>query len=212
MRNLLLLTGVLAFTAAANPVTIVSVTNANPIAMGYGVADTEFLQSSWSQTNDYTGAALSAWLFGDFVGGVYVPTSGTAYLTSDQGLNLTKNFTFPDPSGIVAFKVLLFSSVNLPAATYFLTLSAPDTYGGAWASDLQQSSTILLDSGVTLANAAFSPQANVNSANPPASTFFTVNPATHVFFEVSGTPVPEPASVILLGIGFLVFAVRRVSI
>jgi hypothetical protein len=105
----------------------VSVTNANPVAIGAGVANTEFLQEDWAQTTDYTGSAISAWLFGNFINGVYVPSSGTAYLTSSLGLELTQNFVFPDPTGSTATKVLLFSGLDLPAATYSLTLAASDT-------------------------------------------------------------------------------------
>jgi len=194
--------------AFAGPITIASVTNANPVATGIGVAATTFSQEGWTQATDYFGVSISAWLFGNFVNGAYLPSSGTAYLTSSLGLNVSQSFVFPDPTGSVATKVLLFSGLNLPGATYFLTLASTDTLGGAWASDLQQSSTILTASGVTVANAKYSPQANVNSANPPTSTFFQVNPTSHDFFEVVGTPVPEPSFVVLMGLGLFSLIAR----
>jgi hypothetical protein len=55
----------------------------------------------------------------------------------------------------------------------------------------------------------YAPSANVNPADPPASTFVQNNPLTHYFFEVTGVPVPEPTSLALVGIGFLAFVVRR---
>lgn len=204
----------LASIAVADPVTVVSVTNDTPGTGGFVVAATQFLQNSWSQTNSYTDVSISAWLFGDFVAGREVSsatvigranpdpsagTIGTAYLTSASlAAPLTQSFTFPD---LVA-KVSLFSGLDLPAGTYFLTLASTSPRGGVWSNSfLGGGEDVTVDSGVVLETPGFSPPGFLNSSNPPESTFLpTENPG---FFEVTGTPggapVPEPSSMGLAG-------------
>src|SRR6185295_321233 len=105
--------------AAGTP--IVSITG-HPVTGGLAVTDSQFLQTSWFQPDEYSDVFISASVFGIFVGGQYVPTSGTAYLTSDTAIRLQHSFVFPNPLDGAA-QILLFSDLHLPAAWYFLTLA-----------------------------------------------------------------------------------------
>jgi hypothetical protein len=195
--------------ALASPITVVSVSNANPLAGGLEVSSGEYLQASWSEVRSYTQVDISAVLFGTFVDGSYLPTSGTAYLTSTSlGAPLQQSFTFPDPTGSKATDVLLFSNLHLLPGTYYLTLASTSPYGGGWADSLESSGGVqtILDSGVTLGIPQGAEGANVNPSNPPARLFIPTNPSSdQLFFKV--TAVPEPSSITLVGrtsIGLLI--------
>jgi hypothetical protein len=195
--------------ALASTITVVSVSNANPIAGGLDVSSGEYLQASWSTTGSYEGVDISAWLFGTIVNGSYLPTSGTAYLTSTSlGAPLQQFFTFPDPLGGEATDVSLFSNLHLLSGTYYLTLASTSPDGGGWADSLESSGGVqtILDSGVTLGIPQGAQGANVNPSNPPASLFIPVFPSSdQLFFKV--TAVPEPSSIMLVGttsIGLLI--------
>lgn len=185
--------------AFADSITIVGV-SAPTVGDGVGIADVEFLQTSWSQTGSYTGVDISALLFGDIVNGSYLPTIGQAFLTSSAlSAPLEQTFTFPDPF-IGPSNVSLFSGLSLPAGTYFLTFASTSPFGGAVVSTLETSPNITLDHGVALGIGQFANFSNVNSANPPESMFIPINPPANFFFQVTGTPVvtPEPSSVVFM--------------
>jgi hypothetical protein len=168
-----------------------------------------YQQTSWSQSADYTNVAISAWLFGTTGPGGYVPSAGTAYLTSTlPGVSLQHALVFPDPAGL-ATHMLLFSGLYLQAGTYYLTLASSDPFGGGWSDDLNggPGSSTTLDNGVTLGTHGFASPANLNVSNPPASTFNPVSPQP--FFDVTGDPVPEPGSVALVGVAAAVLFARR---
>lgn len=187
--------------ALASPITVVSVSNANPLTGGGVVSSGNYLQASWSEVRSYTGVDISAWLFGTIVDGSYLPTSGTAYLTSTSlGTPLQQSFTFPDPIGAEATDVSLFSNLQLLPGTYYLTLASTSPYGGGWADSLENGGGVqtLLDSGVALGIPQFAQGVNVNSSDPPASLFTSVAPTSdQLFFSV--TAVPEPSSIMLVG-------------
>jgi hypothetical protein len=121
-------------------------------------------------------------------------------------------FVFPDPTN-GATLVALFSGLDLQPGTYFLTLAAFGTIGGGWSDSLNgdPDAAIILGTGVTLGPFTFASPANVNPSDPPESTFIPVDPsADQVFFEVTGNPVPEPSSFVLVGGAIAVlFAWRR---
>jgi hypothetical protein len=193
-------------------ITIVGVSAPTP-GDGVGIADVEFLQTSWSQTGSYTGVDISALLFGGIVNGGYLPTTGEAFLTSSSlGASLEQTFTFPNPF-LGPSNVSLFSGLSLPAGTYFLTFASTSPFGGAIVSTLETSPTITLDHGVALGIGQFANFSNVNSANPPESTFIPINPPANFFFQVTGTPVvtPEPSSMVLMAtaVAGLLFRGRR---
>jgi hypothetical protein len=157
----------------------------------------------------YPDVDISAWLFGTIVNESYLPTSGTAYLTSTTlGAPLQQSFTFPDPTGGKATDVSLFSNLHLLPGTYYLTLASTSPYGGGWADSLENGGggQTILDTGVTLGIPQFAEGANVNPSNPPASLFIPTNPSSdQLFFKV--TAVPEPSSSMLVGttsIGLLI--------
>lgn len=183
--------------------TIALASNPSPDPGGLLVSSSEYVRTSWSQSGGYTNVAISAWLFGTVVNGQYVPSSGTAYLTSSlPGVSLQDAFVFPDPTGGHATSLLLFSGLNLGAGTYFLTLAGVDPLGGGWSDSLNggPGTAITLDYGVTLGTPGFASPATLNASNPPASMFNTINPTSlQPFFAVTGDPVPEPSLIPLVG-------------
>jgi hypothetical protein len=184
------------------------------------------VQQSWTQNNGYTDVSISAWLFGNFANGVYQPGFGTAYLTSSLpgAPEFEQQIVFSNPTG-GAKDVTLFSGLNLPAGTYFLTLASMDSRpggGGGWVDCWETNNSspcaIMLANGVTLANGMATYPSTIDPANPPGSGF-VVSAAgyppiqnDYYFFTVSSSipnpPVnpaetPEPGTISLLGLGLL---------
>src|ERR1700680_4967527 len=153
--------------------TIALASNPSPDPGGLLISSSEYVQTSWSQSGGYTNVAISAWLFGTFVNGQYVPSTGTAYLTSTlPGVSLQEAFVFPNSTGDYATSLLLFSGLNLGAGTYFLTLACVDPIGGGWSDSLNggPGTAVTLDYGVTLGTPGFASPATLNTSNPPVST------------------------------------------
>jgi hypothetical protein len=173
---------------------MVSVSNPSLAPGGSAVAATQYLQSSWTQSTGYTNVTISAWLLGTYTNGGYTPSTATAYLTSSAlGEYSQDSFVFPYPQ--YSTQVVLFTGLNLKAGTYFLTLASSDPIGGSWTDSLNggPGTTIALGTGITLGHYVFTPPANVNASNPPASTFIAVSPSSaQPFFEVIGNPAPPP--------------------
>ncbi len=185
--------------ALADPITIVSISNASSGLGGLVVSSGQYLQASWSETGSYTQVDISAQLIGTFADGSYIPASGTAYLTSPSlGAPLQQSFTFPAGST----DVLLFSSLDLSSGTYYLTLASTSPFGGGWSDSLENggSAETILDTGVTVGPPQFAQGERLDPSYPPDSIFIPENPESdQLFFEVTGVPVPEPSSIMLVG-------------
>lgn len=191
----------LALTAIGWADTVISVSGG--YGSEYSVYDTQWLETSWSSTNPYTGVDISA----DLSGPTATIISGEAYLTTTIGPGTTPLdqvaatvFTFPNtPSGSMTN---LFSNLTLPAGTYYLTVSTSDSSGSAgWLTTWPSAGTVVTAPGVADngQGESYGPS-YVNPLYPPASTFeYTPSP---LLYQVTGTlgasPVPEPSSFIPL--------------
>lgn len=199
-------------TPANGDVILVSASNANPLAGGLLVASGEYLQQSWTQNADYAKVSISAWVFGTiFTGGIYVPTSGAAYLTSSLpgASELKQTFVFPDPTlgghSNGATQLTFFSGLTLPAGTYYLTLASTDPAGGGWAEGGLLSHgmvvpySVTLADGVTLGGSVYAQGGGLDPADPPQSAFTGTGGPGPLFFEVKSAQAPETSSIVLLG-------------
>jgi hypothetical protein len=179
---------------------IVSVTASNPgpLSQGLDIESSQYLQVSWTATQSYTEVDISAWLYGDIVDNAFLPSIGTAYLTSTALAGpVEESFTFPD----TVTEVSLFSNLDLPSGTYFLTLASTSPYGGGWSSgpvESGQSILTSLDGGVTVNPPQFSNPEGLVPSFPPASSFIMGD--QQVFYDVTTTTAtPEPPSITLVG-------------
>ena len=192
--------------AVSSPIAIVSVMNVAPSFGGVVVSSDNFLRVSWTQAEAFDDVSINAWLFGTFVSGQFLPTSGTAYLTSALGTDLQDDFDFPNPIGNM--KTPLFSGLSLAADTYFLTLASTSPFGGAWTTS-NGVPTVTLNPGVSLGPRGFANKFGINLADPPASTFLDLDLDRQPLFEVTAEPVPEPASFSLFAVGVAGLLARR---
>ena len=116
----------------------------HPGAGGLALGSTQYLQTSWTQSTEFTDVTIPAWLFGDLVDGNFVAATGTACLTSTAlGSPISRTFNFPTVAG--APLVGLFSGLTLQPGTYYLTLSTQSATGGSWSDSLNGSGGSLVD-------------------------------------------------------------------
>lgn len=188
---------VLLLAVPASGATIISQTGPPGVNVAAGSLQADAV--SWTALNSYTAVTISATLEGAG------PDPGIAFLTTRIGPGATAasevavaNFVFPDFDTSPGIKVQLFSGLTLAPGTYYLVLGSSMPLGGGWLSTTSPS--ITTDAGVT-AGLNYNTSGSVNAAYPPGSSFI-VSPNAFLF-EVTGTPAPEPHSMVYPGLGLL---------
>lgn len=142
--------------------------------------------------------------------------SGTAYLTDQVGAGTTAanviastSFDFVNVANasLDLGWINLFSGLNLDSGSYWLIFGAPITSGGG-AISLSPAATYTLDSDAVVNGMFFAGGTNIDAGFTPASTFASSGLGNR-FFRVSGTKIPAPAGVAVLGLAGLAAARRR---
>jgi hypothetical protein len=190
------------------PVVYSSGGSADGFALLNPLSTEQALGVSWSQGSEYTSVTISAQL--EALGGT--TQTGEAYLTTALGTGTTTNdevasvaFSFPASQSYVT----LFSGLDLPAGTYYLSLVDTSSSGGAgWI--VSKSPTVQSGNGDSFYQEYL-------FATPPAtyfpSTAVTVANDTPPNFSVTGTEVPEPSAGLCFALsgGLLLLFSRRLS-
>ncbi len=167
-----------------------------------GGYDGSVLTDSWTSNTAFDGVTIAASI-GTLDAG---SDHGTAYLTTTIGPEATPAtlvasavFTAPLTAtyGAPVANTVLFSGLNLPAATYYLSLTSPEADNGFlyWNALGSTAVTIQTAPGVGGITAYGSSDGAVASY-APASNFFVSFDTEYV--DIISQPVPEPGSAVLL--------------
>jgi hypothetical protein len=198
-----------AVTVAASPITLLEVTGPRvggyvlgPIQTPNGPREDK-LAVAFATTVPLIGVSIDVGL-----GSVNSPVQ--AYLVNSLGAGTTiaNQIAQTSYSGPAGPNVVLFNNLSLGVGTFFLVLDA-GTPTDSWNRLLPFS--VVTAGGVTRGVDFFS---NQFSAYAPASQFF-VNPQTAnegaLQYRIVGTPVPEPATGVLVASGIVAFRRRRMA-
>jgi hypothetical protein len=145
---------------------------------------------NWQQGSSYSNVTITAQVQGWYVGG-----SGTAYLTRSVGPGSAEadevarsQFSFPSSYAPVP----LFSGLDLPPGTYYLTLAADAGADGLWEIVSGTAATVTTAPDVTLLPDYFSFEP---SSYPPSSPMYQVDPQSfRALFAVKIVVAPKPNS------------------
>ena len=179
----------------------VIVAREGPLGGGYAINEGgQTLGVSWTQSDSFSNVSIFATLTAG-------PTAGTAYLTNQIGAGTTAaneiastSFTFPSS----ATEIQLFSGLTLTSGTYYLTIVANTSGGGAgWVSS-SGPSDVTTAPGVTI-NSDYVTQSP--ASYPPASTFFEQD--FELLYRVTGVPEPSSIALLLAGGGMVVRMARK---
>ena len=169
--------------------------------------------ASWSQTGSYTGVSISAELNNFDTSAFPV----TAYLTTQVGTSANSTTqiatsTVSVPAGSLDDMIQLFTGLPLGPGTYYLVLAGPaNSSNVAW--NLAASPTEAMDAGVTDLLDSIADGSSVDTSYAPGSAFSTPFFELDPQFDVEGTAasvvVPEPAEILLTGLGLVLAATLR---
>jgi hypothetical protein len=194
--------GVVAFAFALGAQTVAASTIISQTGRDYGgwaARTDQFDAISWSQTSAYTNVSIAVRLYS------LDPTDiGTAWITTRVGPGTTvadevATASFLFPSSIDPSDAILFTGLTLNPGTYYLSIGGGTNYWSSWYATDQP--VLTMDTGVSY-NGNF----YVYDAAPyaPASTY-DPTPSITPIFVITGTAVPEPASLAFIGITVSMF-------
>lgn len=200
--------GLASFALPASATTILSVTGPHGSTLALG-ATNQALVASWSSTNTYSGVSIS---FQSNFG----PFDGTAYLMSQIGPGTTsaQQVAIAAYSATSASPALtnLFSGLTLGPGSYYLVLTSSST--GGWDTPYTAGPAVVSTGAGVTRGAQFI----VNSGNGvpdlsyfPASSFSALNAVYDLEFQVTGSLVPEPSILLLLGMSLTLLQSLRAS-
>lgn len=174
--------------------------NINQIQAGMGMWN--FTGQTWANAGDFdvniysTTAAATGNLTGDVFHGVVAHASATidsSYFSSQAQTNLPVLVTLP-------------VSFSLNPGTYFIGVMANNTFATNGQCGVMTTTTFAGNPGGLDAS-----QANPGGgfALGGGANWAAISPASDAMYRISGSPVPEPASMAVLGIGALALLRRR---
>lgn len=191
------------------------------LAYEYGAESyTSILAVGWTSSLSFTDVAITAQIASNNP----VGATGHAFLTTRLGDGTTisdqvaaTSFVFPTFTGTFSGQLTLFSGLNLTAGTpYFLTIAPDSGFTAGW--NYPSNSIITSDdpglttqppSGYYLFVHDFHPGPGP-APYTPASAFIVPTGGAHgQIYAVTGTIVPEPSAIALLGFGLVLTYGRR---
>src|SRR4051812_19764553 len=193
--------------------TLVSITGSIDSASGLGMTNFNSAQSaageSFSLATGFTNLSFIVNL------GVVEeePVPLTAWLTNKIGTGTTAANVLATTTGtpLVSGNYTAFSGLSLSPGTYFLVLSATQQFnnvGWSWSS----SPTIATAPGVTF-RGQFSNPGNTNDSwnvlAPSYKDFGVLSTDNSFLLQITGTAVPEPGTVVFMGIGIALLLARQ---
>ena len=181
----------------ANADTLISVSGGKSGSIGLGYSELNYLSISWTFNQAFDNVSLT----NTGLGIPYPETSGSFILTNAIGPgtnahNIIESIPF-NFSKTKSITTPLFSGLSLGPGTYYLTI-APNVGSHPWEQEVFPVS-ITNAPGVNFNQFLGAFWGSGNIAFPPASGWTDAGLAFPIV--LSGTPVPEPATILLLGLG-----------
>jgi hypothetical protein len=189
---------------AATIISVRGVPSSGGLVVESGVQE---LATSWSSSESYSDVAITANLYGS-AGTAYV----RAYLMTGIGPGTTVNqqIAFSTIPVLNIGNYTLFSDLSLPAGSYYLVLSTVMPFPSAVWRFVVSDEVITTDPSTTFTGYFDACGASPCDVYPPAGTFRGPDFGQPLIFDVSGTPVPEPAMTLTLVVAAFVVAVGKI--
>lgn len=186
----------------AHAATIVSVSG--PINFTGSIGSNQAQTAGWSATQDYSNVVVSALISGPAAGTftAFLTTSiGPGTTGADEVAQITMNFPGFNPGTLTP----IFTGINLPGDTYYLTLFNSENTNGGWSST--ETPAIVADIGAAHLFSGFFITNENPLPYPPAADFADLSSqdGRTLIYSVETSEIPEPATayagvLVLLGV------------